>query len=73
MIFETKQQIVNKLVQDWGCRTEQFYNTPTNKSVDKFWTFNRTLQYLYKLERDYVKTEHGVMLKEFYENVYIKD
>ena len=73
MIFETKQQIVDKLIQDWGCKKESFYNTPTNKSVNSFWTFNRTLQYLYKLERNYVKTEHGVMLKEFYENVYIKD
>ena len=73
MTFETKQQIVDKPIQDWGCKKESFYNTPTNKSVNSFWTFNRTLQYLYKLERDYVKTEHGVMLKEFYENVYIKD
>jgi hypothetical protein len=73
MTFETKQQIVDQLIQDWGCKKESFYNTPTNKTVNSFWTFNRTLQYLYKLERNYVKTEHGVMLKEFYENVYIKE
>jgi hypothetical protein len=59
MVFKTKQQIVDKLVQDWGYRKEQFYNSTTNKSVERFWTYNRTLQYLYKLERDYVKTEHG--------------
>jgi hypothetical protein len=63
MIFETKQHIVNKLIEDWGCKRESFYNSPTNKSVEKFWTYNRTLQYLYKLERDYVKTEHGIMHK----------
>ena len=63
MVFETKQQIVNKLIEEWGCKRESFYNRPTNKSVEKFWTYNRTLQYLYKLERDYIKTEHGIMHK----------
>jgi hypothetical protein len=63
MVFETKQQIVNKLIEEWGCKRESFYNSPTNKSVEKFWTYNRTLQYLYKLERDYVKTEHGIIHK----------
>ena len=63
MVFDSKQQIVDKLIQDWGCKRESFYNSPTNKSVEKFWTYNRTLQYLYKLERDYVKTEHGIMHK----------
>mgnify|MGYP003337122433 FL=1 len=63
MVFDSKQQIVDKLIQDWGCKRESFYNTPTNKSVEKFWTYNRTLQYLYKLQRDYVKTEHGIRHK----------
>ena len=70
--FNSKAEIVQTLVDEWGEKTTSYYNTPTNKSVEKFWTYNRTLQHLFKLRRDYIKTEHGVMLKEFYENVYIK-
>lgn len=73
MEFQTKQQIVQTLVDEWGEKETSFYNTPTNQSVEKFWTFNRTLQHLFKLEREYVKTEHGIMLKSFYENVYSKE
>lgn len=73
MEFQTKQQIVQTLVDEWGEKETSFYNTPTNKSREKFWTFNRTLQHLFKLRREYVKTEHGIMLKSFYENVYSKD
>ena len=71
--FNSKAEIVQTLVDEWGEKTTSYYNTPTNKSREKFWTYNRTLQHLFKLRRDYIKTEHGVMLKEFYENVYIKE
>lgn len=63
MKFESKEQIVEKLVSEWGMEKTSFYNTPTNKQREKFWTFNRTLHYLAKLEREYIKTEHGVMHK----------
>ena len=36
-----------------------FYNTPTNKSRDKFWTFNRCVRYYYKLERDFIVDKNG--------------
>lgn len=59
MEFETKKQIVDKLVSNWGMKESSFYNTPTNKQREKFWTYNRTLQYLFKLEREFVKTKYG--------------
>ena len=71
--FESKAEIVECLVEEWGENKAGFYNSKTNKSVEKFWTYNRCLQYLFKLRREYVKTEHGKMLKSFYENVYLKD
>lgn len=71
--FNRKQEIVEALVNEFGLKASSFYNTPTNKSREKFWTYNRCLQYLFKLRRDYVKTENGLMLKSFYENVYMND
>ena len=71
--FNSKMEIVQCLVEEFGDQVSSYYNTPTNQQREKFWTFNRTLQHLFKMRKDYVKTEHGVMLKEFYENVYSKD
>ena len=68
MRFENKKQVVDELVNKWGMTKSSFYNSPSNKQREKFWTFNRTLQYLYKLERDYVKTEHGIMHKSLKES-----
>jgi hypothetical protein len=48
-----KEAVVATLVSNWGMKKESFYNTPTNKSVEKFWTYNRCLNFLRKLERDY--------------------
>jgi hypothetical protein len=64
--FPTKMDIVKTLVAEWGFRESQFYNSSTNKSVERFWTYNRCLQYLFKLRKDYVRTEHGYMHKDFY-------
>jgi hypothetical protein len=63
MEFENKKQIVDVLVSKWGMGKSSFYNTTSSKQREKFWTFNRTLQYLYKLERDYVVVEHGLTHK----------
>ena len=71
--FESKLEIVKCLVDEWGESEAGFYNSKTNKSVEKFWTYNRCLQHLFDLRRNYVKTEHGKMHKEFYENVWLKD
>lgn len=59
MKFQTKEEIVNELVSKWNCKRESFYNTNRSQSVEKFWTFNRTLDYLLKLEQDYFITING--------------
>ena len=61
--MNNKAEVVEQLVKEWGCKTNSFYNTPTNKHVEKFWTYNRCLQHLFKLRRDYVKTENGIIHK----------
>jgi hypothetical protein len=71
--FESKLEIVKCLVDEWDYSESQFYNNATNKSVERIWTYNRCLQHLFDLRRNYVKTEHGKMLREFYENVWLKD
>ena len=48
-----------QFVKQWGL----------NKSVEKFWTYNRCLNHLFDLRKNYIKTEHGRTLNEFYENV----
>lgn len=64
-VFNSKMEIVEALQAEYGENPKSFYNTPTNKSVEKFWTYNRCLQYLFKLRRDYVRTEYGKSLKSF--------
>ena len=49
-----KEAVVATLVSNWGMKKESFYNTPTNKSVEKFWTLNRCRKFLNKLEREYI-------------------
>jgi hypothetical protein len=65
-VFSSKMEIVKALVTEWGYRESQFYNNSTNKSVEKFWTYNRCLQHLFKLRREYVRTEHGRMHKDLF-------
>ena len=59
MNFESKMQVVNKLVSDYKMERSSFYNTPTNKSRNSFWTFSRCVRYYYKLERDFIVDEDG--------------
>lgn len=68
--FNIKEEIVEALVNEFDQKASSFYNTPTNKSREKFWTYNRCLQHLFNLRQNYIKTEHGVMLKAFYNDVY---
>jgi hypothetical protein len=53
-IFNTKEEIVEILVNEFGEKRSSYYNTDTNKQREKFWTFNRTLKRLYHLQ-----TAHG--------------
>jgi len=64
-VFESKMEIVQCLVKEWGEKESSFYNTPTNKQREKFWTYNRTLQYLFKLRREYVRTSYGRTHRDF--------
>lgn len=45
--FNTKEELVKALVTEFGEKESSFYNTPTNKSREKFWTYNRTLHYYF--------------------------
>lgn len=56
MEFKNKEQVVDALVKEWNRKRESFYNTPTNKSIEDHWTFNRTLNYYRKLQKEYFIT-----------------
>lgn len=64
--FNSKMEICIALQDEWGESINGFYNSSTNKSVEKFWTYNRCLKYLFKLRKDYVRTEHGKMHKDLF-------
>jgi hypothetical protein len=70
--FASKLEIVQCLIDEWDYRQSQFYNSSTNKSVEKFWTYNRCLQHLFDLRKNYIRTEHGRTHKDFYNKVYAK-
>jgi hypothetical protein len=63
--FSSKMEIVQCLVKEWGEQETSYYNTNTNKQREKFWTYNRCLQYLFKLRRDYIRTKHGRTHKDY--------
>ena len=58
-MYNNKAEIVNELVNTWKMKRSSFYNTPTNKQREKFWTFNRCLRYLQELEQDWHLTDYG--------------
>lgn len=67
--FTSKMEIVQCLVDEWGEQASSFYNTATNKQREKFWTYNRCLQHLFNLRRNYIRTEHGRTHKDFYKAI----
>ena len=48
--MENREQIIEKLVSEFGMKASSFNNTPTNKQREKFWTFNRLKNFLRKEE-----------------------
>ena len=48
--MENREQIIEKLVNEFGMKASSFNNTPTNKQREKFWTFNRLRNFLSKQE-----------------------
>ena len=59
MNFDNKKHVVDAIVKEFKMQESSFYNTPTNKSRNKFWTFNRCVRYYYKLESDFIVDEDG--------------
>ena len=59
MDFDNKKHVVDTIVKEFIMQESSFYNTPTNKSRNKFWTFNRCVRYYYKLEKDFIVDEDG--------------
>ncbi len=52
--MNSKMEIVNKLVLEFGEQKSSFYNNATNKQREKFWTYNRTLKYYLDLKENFV-------------------
>lgn len=44
--FESREDIIKALFDEFGVKGG-FNNTPTNKHVEKFWTYNRLSKYYY--------------------------
>jgi hypothetical protein len=54
-----REEIIQKLVDEFDEKASSFNNTETNKQREKFWTYNRLLNYYRKLvdKRDEVLVE----------------
>jgi len=51
-IFKTRDEVIDALVKDFGCKAASFNNNERTKSREKFWTYNRLRNYYYnKLRR----------------------
>jgi len=44
-----RKEIIQKLVDEFDEKASSFNNTETNKQREKFWTYNRLLNYYRKL------------------------
>ena len=44
-----REEIIQKLVDEFGEKASSFNNTETNKQREKFWTYNRLSNYYRKL------------------------
>lgn len=50
MELTNRLNVIVALKQEFNENPDSFYNTKTNKSVEKFWTFNRLLKYYWDLK-----------------------
>jgi hypothetical protein len=50
--MNSREEIIQMLVDDYGKKASSFNNTPTNKQREKFWTYNRLKNYLISLEAE---------------------
>jgi hypothetical protein len=44
-----REEVIKKLVDEFGEKASSFNNTETNKQREKFWTYNRLVNYYRKL------------------------
>ena len=61
--MKNREDIILALVSEYGKRIESFYNTPTSKTNEKFWTFNRLIHYYNDIRggrKERYNTEQGV-------------
>ena len=68
MQFNTKEQIVEALVNEFKEQKSSFYNTDTNKQREKFWTFNRTYNYYLKKKNNGIRFRILKKCKNFNNN-----
>ena len=57
--FESREEIITSLFNEFGLKGG-FNNTPKNKHIEKYWTYNRLLHYYYSYkerEKYFNKTE----------------
>jgi hypothetical protein len=50
--MNSREEIIQKLVDEFGEKASSFNNTPTNKQREKFWTYNRLRNFLIKKETE---------------------
>jgi hypothetical protein len=50
--MNSREEIIQMLVEDYGKTESSFNNTSTNKQREKFWTYNRLKNHLISLEAE---------------------
>ena len=50
--MNSREEIIQKLVDEFGEKASSFNNTPTDKQREKFWTYNRLRNFLIKKETE---------------------
>ena len=58
MEFTSRTEIISALQKEFNEKPASFNNTSTNKSVEKFWTFNRLLRYYWDIKQGRKETYH---------------
>lgn len=69
MEFNNRTEIIIALKEEFNHKPAGFNNSSTNKSVEKFWTFNRLFHYYWDIKRGRKETYRTRKNKEtgFYE------
>ena len=49
--MNSREEIIQKIVDEFGLKAASYNNTSTNKSMEKFWTYNRLLNHYLKLKQ----------------------